>query len=92
MLPLGGDPGEGLFVEEQIGAAEPSASELNLAQRAVDAVPFERDDLLYARVDLLPGPTVLEVELTEPSLYLAYSPEAAERFADAITRRASRER
>ena len=41
MLPRGGDPGEGLFVEEQISAAEPSAGELDLAQRALDAVPFE---------------------------------------------------
>ena len=73
MLPRGGDPGEGLFVEEQISAAEPSAGELDLAQRALDAVPFEREDLLYARIDLLPGPVVLEVELTEPSLYLGYS-------------------
>jgi hypothetical protein len=39
---------------------------------------------LYARVDLLPGPVVLEVELTEPSLYLGYSDAAADRFADAI--------
>ena len=43
MLPLGGDPGEGLFVEEQISAAEPSADELDLAQRALDTVPFERE-------------------------------------------------
>jgi glutathione synthase/RimK-type ligase-like ATP-grasp enzyme len=84
MLPRGGDPGEGLFVEERISAAEPSADELELAQQAVDAVPFERDELLYARIDLLPGPVVLEVELTEPSLYLGYSAGAAERFADAI--------
>jgi glutathione synthase/RimK-type ligase-like ATP-grasp enzyme len=96
MLPRGGDPGEGLFVEERISPAEPSADELDLAQRALGAVPFECEDLLYARVDLLPGPIVLEVELTEPSLYLAYSAEAAERFADAITaatrRRTSRKR
>jgi glutathione synthase/RimK-type ligase-like ATP-grasp enzyme len=85
MLPRGGDPGEGLFVEERISAAEPSADELELAERALDAVPFEREELLYARVDLLPGPVVLEVELTEPSLYLGYSDGAAERFADAVT-------
>ena len=35
MLPRGGDPGEGLFVEEQISVAEPSAGELDLAQRAL---------------------------------------------------------
>ena len=84
MLPRGGDPGEGLFVEERISAAEPSAEELELAEQALDAVPFERKQLLYARVDVLPGPVVLEVELTEPSLYLGYSEGAAERFADAV--------
>ena len=41
----------------------------------------------YARVDLVPaadGPVVLEVELTEPSLFLGYEPDAAGRLADAI--------
>jgi glutathione synthase/RimK-type ligase-like ATP-grasp enzyme len=85
MLPRGGDPGEGLFVEERISAARPSADELALAEQALDAVPFKREELLYARVDLLPGPVLLEVELTEPSLYLGYSEGAAERFADAVT-------
>ena len=44
--------------------------------------------LLYTRVDLLPGkdeePVVLEVELTEPSLFLTTSPGAADRFAQAV--------
>jgi hypothetical protein len=84
MLPRGGDPGEGLFVEERISAVEPSTDELELAEQALDAVPFERGELLYARVDLLPGPVLLEVELTEPSLYLGYSDGGAERFADAV--------
>jgi glutathione synthase/RimK-type ligase-like ATP-grasp enzyme len=85
MLPRGGAPGEGLFVEERISAAEPSAAELELAERALDTVPFPRPELLYARVDLLPGPVLLEVELTEPSLYLGYAERAAERFAAAVT-------
>jgi glutathione synthase/RimK-type ligase-like ATP-grasp enzyme len=92
MLPRGGDPGEGLFVEERISAAEPSADELELAEQALDAVPFKREELLYARVDLLPGPVLLEVELTEPSLYLGYSEGAAERFADAVTAASQRRR
>jgi glutathione synthase/RimK-type ligase-like ATP-grasp enzyme len=87
MLPRGGDPGAGLFVEERISAAEPSAEELDLAEQTLDAVPFEREELLYARVDLLPGPVLLEVELTEPSLYLGYAEGAAERFAEAIAAR-----
>ena len=84
MLPLGGDPGEGLFVEERISATAPSEKELELAERTLDAVPFPRQELLYARVDLLPGPLVLETELTEPSLYLGYAEGAAERLAAAI--------
>jgi glutathione synthase/RimK-type ligase-like ATP-grasp enzyme len=84
LLPRGGEPGQGLFVEERISSAEPSDEELELAERTLEAVPFARRELLYARVDLLPGPVVLEVELTEPSLYLAYGEGAADRFADAI--------
>ena len=69
---------------ERISAAEPSADERELAEQALDAVPFEREELLYACVDLLPGPVLLEVELTEPSLYLGYAEGAAERFAEAV--------
>jgi glutathione synthase/RimK-type ligase-like ATP-grasp enzyme len=87
MLPRGGDPGAGLFVEERISAAEPSPEELDLAEQTLDAVPFEREELLYARVDLLPGPVLLEVELTEPSLYLGYAEGAAERFAESVAAR-----
>ena len=48
--------------------------------------------LLYARVDLLPGPdgtpVLLELELTEPSLFLYTAPGSAERLADAVVARA----
>ena len=44
--------------------------------------------LLYARVDLLPDeagdPVVIELELTEPSLWLSSAPGAADRLAGAI--------
>ena len=53
-------------------------------------VPGGPQRLLYARVDLLPGrdgaPLVIEVELTEPSLFLTAVPAAADRFAAAIRR------
>jgi hypothetical protein len=46
---------------------------------------------LYARIDLIPDaegrPRVLEVELTEPSLFLSHSDGAADRLAAAIVRR-----
>jgi glutathione synthase/RimK-type ligase-like ATP-grasp enzyme len=48
--------------------------------------------LLYARVDFVTGtdgaPWLMELELVEPSLYLAYDESAATRLADAIARRA----
>ncbi len=43
--------------------------------------------LAYARVDLLPtpdGPVVLELELTEPSLFLQLDPQAPARAAAAF--------
>jgi len=48
------------------------------------------EPLLYARIDLLPspdGPRVLEVELIEPSLFLAHAEGAAGRLAAAIADR-----
>lgn len=47
-------------------------------------------DLLYTRVDLLPGPdgpAVIEVEVIEPSLFLAFAAGAQDRFAAAIKAR-----
>ncbi len=78
----------GPSVEEVIEPREPSAAE-RAASHAVMAVVRERfGDLLYARVDLLPGPAgeplLLELELTEPSLFLAHAAGAAERLAAAI--------
>ena len=50
--------------------------------------------LLYARVDLIhdddSAPRVLELELTEPSLFFAHAEGSAERFASAILARAER--
>jgi hypothetical protein len=47
--------------------------------------------LLYARVDVAPGadgtPVVMELELIEPSLFLAQSPVARQRLVDAVVRR-----
>jgi glutathione synthase/RimK-type ligase-like ATP-grasp enzyme len=78
------EPAEGLYVEEKMSPAEATREELELGERALEAVPFPRDELLYARVDVLPGPRVLEVELTEPSLFLGYADGAVDRFADAV--------
>jgi glutathione synthase/RimK-type ligase-like ATP-grasp enzyme len=77
-----------LFAPEHIAARTPSDEERSVAKRILAALPFER--LAYARVDLLPspgGPQLLELELTEPSLFFATAPGAAERFARVLAAR-----
>jgi len=76
----------GLFAPEQITPREPDAEERRVAESAFMACSL--DDPLYARVDLIRDdrglPVVLELELTEPSLFFLHAPEAAGRFADAL--------
>jgi glutathione synthase/RimK-type ligase-like ATP-grasp enzyme len=91
--PLNELSAETLYVFEQVQARQASAAELAVGEQVIQVL---RDrlggDLLYARVDLLPtpaGPVLIELELTEPSLFLSYADEAADRFADAITKRMS---
>jgi glutathione synthase/RimK-type ligase-like ATP-grasp enzyme len=70
----------GLYADEKIVPTTATTYELELAQRIVDDLP----GLAYARVDMLPtpdGPVVLELELTEPSLFLALDPGAPARAA-----------
>lgn len=74
-----------LFAPEAITSREPSAAEIEVAQRALAAIPGGVP--LYARIDLLPSPTgpqLLELELTEPSLFFATAPGSAERLVAAI--------
>lgn len=85
------DPGfHSLYRPEEITPREPSAAERAAAELVLSAVPGGRDRLLYARVDLIAGldgqPVLLELELTEPSLYLGYADRAPERFAEVIVR------
>lgn len=73
---------------EEISPRTPSADELAVGERVVAALP---EGLLYARVDLIPGPDgaplLVEVELTEPSLFWTHAEGSAERMADAIVAR-----
>src|SRR6266540_4069989 len=73
----------GLYRPEEITPREPTAEERALAEKALTAAPFGTD-LLYARVDMIPGPhgapRLIELELTEPSLFLGYAPGAADRL------------
>ena len=68
----------------------PDAVEVAAADAALAAVPGGAGQLLYARVDLVIGPTgpmVMELELIEPELFLPMAPGAADRMADAIVAR-----
>lgn len=80
---------DGLYAEETIDARRPSDAEIVLGRQVLDALPFE--PLLYARIDLIPGPDrnprVLEVELSEPSLFFEHGPGSRARFLDAVMRR-----
>ncbi len=80
------DPGS-----EDISPRVPSEAELEVARLALKAVPGGAKRLLYARIDVIPGPDgapmMVEFELTEPSLFLSTAPGSAERLADAILAR-----
>lgn len=88
-------PTEALYKAETMSAREASQEERDVAERVIAAlpgiVPGMDGPLLYARVDLIPdddgNPVVLELELTEPSLFLGLVPGALDRFADAVARR-----
>jgi glutathione synthase/RimK-type ligase-like ATP-grasp enzyme len=95
ILEAGADPTEELFAAEEIEARQPTAGERAAADRVVSwatgrfgAAPA------YARVDLVEGTDgrslLLELELTEPSLFFAHADGAAERFAEVVRRRLDR--
>ena len=76
---------------ENVRNHEPTTNERSLAEQAMAYVLRREPNLLYARVDLIPGPngepSILEVELTEPTLFLAqFSPNGVERLAECIAR------
>jgi hypothetical protein len=77
------DPGS-----EEISPRSPTAAELAVAERVLRAAP---PGLLYARVDLIPGPDgsplLAELELTEPTLFLMEAAGSAVRLAEEILTR-----
>jgi O-ureido-D-serine cyclo-ligase len=82
-------PTRALFAPEKISARTPGEDELALARATLAALGPE--PLAYARVDLVRDadgrPRVLELELTEPSLFFPYGEGAADRFAASLARR-----
>ena len=82
-------PAEGDYrVQAHHGGTEhphaPSAAELETARRAMGCAP---GPLTYARVDLIDVdgvPTLMELEVIEPDLFLRLDDRALGRFADAV--------
>lgn len=92
------EAGEGVVQDragrETIDPRTPTQAQHAVARQALAAV----DDILggdnpltYARVDLVTGPDrsplVIELELTEPSLFLPHSVDGAQRLIDVVTPR-----
>ena len=83
---------EAAYRPETITARQPSPAERDVAEQVLDTVSelrrWPREQLTYARVDLVPGtdsaPKLLELELAEPSMFLTDDPASADRFAAAI--------
>ena len=80
-----------LWAIEDITPRSPDEDELSIADAVLAALPWPREELLYARVDVVRGgngaPLLLELELAEPSLFLGLGSGAAPRLAEAIARR-----
>jgi glutathione synthase/RimK-type ligase-like ATP-grasp enzyme len=89
LLPSGAPATAGLFAPEEITARTAGADERAVGERILAALPFGA--LLYARVDLIRGddgePRLLELELTEPSLFFAHAPGSAAQLAAATLQR-----
>ncbi|WP_084125226.1 RimK family alpha-L-glutamate ligase [Demequina sp. NBRC 110054] len=85
----------GLYADEELSPATATDQERAVARAVLEAaaqVLPEAADLAYARVDLLPsddGPVLLELELTEPSLFMPFAPGSPERVAEAFRKLAS---
>ena len=86
LLRAGEGPTQLLFAPEEITPRVAAPEELAVADRVLAATPGA--PLLYARVDLIRDdadqPRLLELELTEPSLFFNYAPGSAQRFAREI--------
>ena len=92
LLSVGAGMVEGLFAPEKITPRVASDAERSVAAAATDHLRDRFGDELprYARVDLLTDdegmPRLLELELTEPSMFLWTDPTSPARVADAVAR------
>lgn len=84
------DTGE-LYAAEEMVAFEATAAQIDVAERALAVARTATGaDLTYARVDLVSGddgvPMVIELELTEPSLWMKYGTGVEGKLADAVVK------
>ena len=84
------DTGE-LYAEEENSAYEATPEQIEVAERALAVARTATGaDLTYARVDLVTGddgvPMVIELELTEPSLWMKYGTGVEDKLADAVVK------
>ncbi len=88
MLNTAADDRDALFRREQMSVAVGEPDAVAFAQAVMDEDPFR--GLLYGRVDVVrvdDGWAIMELELVEPSLFLAYDSLAPDRLAAAIRTR-----
>jgi glutathione synthase/RimK-type ligase-like ATP-grasp enzyme len=88
LLKAGASPDLATSLPLNVQRHEATAQERALAEQVMGRLPCDPATLSYARVDLVPGSDgellVLEVELTEPALFLDFSDGGADRLAAAI--------
>ena len=87
LLAMPKDVAGDLFARERIEARTPSADERAIGDAAVAWLTEKFGTPLYARIDLLPtvdGPVIIELELTEPSLFLHTHPSAPSNAARSV--------
>jgi len=88
ILALDAPPTDEFFAHEEITPRVPTDAERRVGDAAIASCAA---DLLYGRVDLVPGtdgePLLLELELAEPSYFVGQAPGSADRFAAAVARR-----
>jgi glutathione synthase/RimK-type ligase-like ATP-grasp enzyme len=93
LLKRGEDPTSDVFAAETIAARDATDAERAVATRVLEhaVARFGAGPPAYARVDLVEDaagdPLLLELELTEPSLFFAGEPGRLSQFAAAIARR-----
>lgn len=80
-----------LYAEEENSAFVATPDQIEVAERALAVARSATGaDLTYARVDLVTGddgvPMVIELELTEPSLWMKYGTGVEDKLADAVVK------